>query len=137
MTKVLQPWQNPWVVAIKSTKRLFPHLNLNRNPWNQILLRNNCINLKKDKFWIDICNWLSRESDSVDSDKDSSKGMIFFQVELLRLRDLVRAVFIITSWRPLWIFFLKKYFNSNGSIRVIQIHVIEIRIIKNSCYVRT
>ena len=48
--------------------------------------------------------------------------------------------------------FFKKYFNSNGSIRVIEIHVIEIRFIKirvieicvfiirinkNSCYIRT
>jgi aspartyl-tRNA synthetase len=28
----------------------------------------------------------------VDSDKGSNEGMIFFRVELLRLRDLVRAV---------------------------------------------
>ena len=28
----------------------------------------------------------------MDSDKGSNEGMIFFRVELLRLRDLVRAV---------------------------------------------
>ena len=41
---------------------------------------------------LDFCNCSSRESDSVDSDKGSNEGMIFFRVELLRLRDLVRAV---------------------------------------------
>ena len=99
---------------------------------------------------LDFCNCSSRESDSVYSNKESNKGMICFQVELLRLRDLVRSVglsLLRLEGLSEENIFLKKYFNSNGSIRVIQSHVIqirvieirviEIRIIKNSCYVRT
>ena len=86
----------------------------------------------------------------MDSDKGSNEGMIFFRVELLRLRDLVRAVGLsLLCFEGLYEknMFLKKYFNSNGSIRFIQIHVIQIRvietrvikirIIRNSCYVST